>query len=63
LSRKGFAWQEGYGAFSIGVSGIEDTIAYIRGQKEHHRKLSFREELEIFLRKHGMSFEAKWLED
>src|SRR5688572_17068489 len=32
-----FAWQEGYGAFSIGVSGIDDTIRYIQNLEEHHR--------------------------
>jgi putative transposase len=36
-----FGWQEGYGAFSIGISGIEDTAAYIRGQAEHHRRSHF----------------------
>jgi len=51
-----FAWQEGYGAFRIGVSGVGDTIKYIEGQREHHRTLTFREELEIFLKKHGMDY-------
>ena len=37
-----FGWQEGYGAFSIAVSGVEDTIRYIQSQKEHHRVHSFR---------------------
>src|SRR2546421_465465 len=32
-----FAWQEGYGAFSISVSQIDDTIRYIKTQKQHHR--------------------------
>jgi REP element-mobilizing transposase RayT len=31
-----FAWQEGYGAFSISVSGIDDTVAYIKAQDQHH---------------------------
>ena len=51
-----FDWQEGYGAFSIGISGVEDTTKYIAGQAEHHRKLSFREELQAFLDKHGMEY-------
>ncbi len=41
---EGFEWQEGYGAFSIGISGVEDTTKYILGQAEHHRKTSFKEE-------------------
>jgi REP element-mobilizing transposase RayT len=58
-----FEWQEGYGAFSIGVSAIEDTIRYIQNQPEHHKKVTFQEELVIFLKKHGMNYEAKDLED
>ena len=53
LRQQGFAWQEGFGAFSIGVSGVKDTIHYIQTQEEHHRKKGFREELEVFLKKHG----------
>ena len=49
-----FQWQEGYGAFSIGVSGVEETTRYIRSQGEHHRKTTFREEVDIFLKRHGM---------
>ena len=47
------AWQEGFGAFSIGVSGVKDTVRYIQTQAEHHQKKSFREELQVFLKKHG----------
>jgi putative transposase len=59
---QGFEWQEGYGAFSIGVSGVADTTTYIEGQAEHHRKMTFREELETFLRKHGMEYVDRDLE-
>jgi putative transposase len=45
-----FSWQEGYGAFSIGISGVEDTTKYIQGQAEHHRKMSFKEELATVLK-------------
>ena len=40
-------------AFSIGVSGVNDTVEYIRTQEEHHRQRSYREEVEAFLKKHG----------
>src|SRR5205085_11716538 len=50
---RSFGWQEGYGAFSISVSGIDATVAYIRNQTEHHRTRSFREEFATMLRKHG----------
>ncbi|HEY3900395.1 MAG TPA: IS200/IS605 family transposase [Chthoniobacter sp.] len=56
------SWQEGYGAFSIGVSGIEDTVRYIHTQEEHHRVRSFREELESFLVRHGLEFEHSMLD-
>jgi putative transposase len=36
-----FAWQEGYGAFSIGVSQVAGTVSYIQSQAEHHRKKTF----------------------
>src|SRR5438132_14429440 len=57
-----FGWQEGYGAFSIGVSGIEATMRYIRDQVEHHRKRTFREELRTMLRKHGLSYDERMLD-
>jgi putative transposase len=41
---KGFSWQEGYGAFTLGVSQRPRTIDYIKRQAEHHRKRSFEEE-------------------
>ena len=56
------SWQEGYGAFSIGISGVEDTVQYIETQEEHHRVRGFREELEVFLRKHGLPFEPAMLD-
>lgn len=62
LRQQDFAWQEGFGAFSIGVSGVEDTKHYIQTQEEHHRQRSFREELEIFLKKHGCEYKAEELD-
>jgi REP-associated tyrosine transposase len=50
-----FEWQEGYGAFSIGVSAVDETEAYIRNQAEHHRRRSFGEEFAAMLRKHGFA--------
>jgi len=57
-----FEWQEGYGAFSIGVSGIEATVEYIRKQAVHHRTLNVREEFIEFLKKHNMPYEDKMLD-
>jgi REP element-mobilizing transposase RayT len=57
-----FEWREGYGAFSIAVSGIEDTIRYIQFRKEHHQAHSFKDELITFFDKHGIPYE-KWMLD
>jgi putative transposase len=57
-----FSWQEGYGAFSIGVSGMDDTIKYIQSQPEHHRTRTFKEELVAFLKKHGLNYEETMLD-
>ena len=51
---KSFAWQEGYGAFSIGVSQRVATVKYIEGQAEHHKRISFEEEFKKFLAVHGL---------
>ena len=58
---RAFAWQEGYGAFSVGVSGVDATVAYIRNQAEHHRTRSFREEYVAMLKKHDFAYEESRL--
>jgi putative transposase len=62
LRAQGFAWQEGFGAFSVGISGVDDTVEYIQAQEKHHQKKSFREEFESFLKKHGYAFKPEFLE-
>jgi putative transposase len=57
-----FAWQEGYGAFSIGISGIDATTSYIRNQEAHHRTRSFREEFVTMLRRNKLRYE-EWMLD
>lgn len=56
-----FKWQEGYGAFSVSISHVEDTIAYINTQKEHHRKKTFQEEYVSFLKKHGINYDERYI--
>jgi hypothetical protein len=58
---RNFGWQEGYGAFSVGISQVPDTITYIQQQDEHHRTRTFQEEYRSFLREHYMSFEEKYV--
>ncbi len=56
-----FAWQEGYGAFSVSLSHLPETIAYIQNQAEHHRHKTFQEEYLAFLRKHDIDYNEKYL--
>lgn len=49
-------------AFSVSHSGLPSVMDYIRNQLEHHKKLSFREELEQFLVKHGIAYDQQYLE-
>lgn len=56
-----FTWQDGYGAFSVSASQADKTIAYIKGQKEHHRKRTFEEEFIEFLEKHGVEYDRRYV--
>jgi REP element-mobilizing transposase RayT len=56
-----FAWQEGYGVFTIGFSQIEKTVQYIRNQREHHRMKTFEEEYRSFLKKHMIEFKEDYV--
>lgn len=56
-----FAWQEGYGAFSVSVSSKEAVLRYISNQEEQHKKYDFREEFLLLLRNHGVSYDEKYL--
>jgi len=58
---KDFTWQEGYGAFSIGVSQKNETIAYINNQKEHHHKKTLHEELLSLLYKHNIEYDERYI--
>jgi REP-associated tyrosine transposase len=58
-----FAWQEGYGAFSVGISQLADTISYIENQEEHHRHKNFQEEYLTFLKRHEIVCDEKYLWD
>jgi hypothetical protein len=58
---EGLAWQEGYGAFSIGMSGIEDTVSSINRREEHHRTISFEDEFVAFLKKRGIDYDMRYV--
>lgn len=56
-----FAWQKGYGAFSVSSSHVENVIRYIRNQKEHHKKRSFEEEFIALLKKYKVDYDPKYV--
>ena len=56
-----FAWQEGYGAFSVSVSNKNAVINYIKNQKEHHKGRSFKDEFLILLKQHEIEHDEKYL--
>jgi REP element-mobilizing transposase RayT len=58
---KTFEWQEGYSAFSVSYSGTDKVLAYIRNQQEHHRKMTFEEELLSLLKKHKIQFKPEYV--
>jgi hypothetical protein len=58
---KTFAWQEGYGAFTVSPSQVGNVQRYIANQIEHHRKKSFAEEYVELLRLSGVEFDERYL--
>ena len=58
-----FAWQNGYGIFSIGFSQVETVRNYIAGQEEHHRKVSFQDEFREFLKRYDVEFDERYVWD
>jgi len=56
-----FGWQTGYGAFSVSESRIEYVRRYIRNQKKHHSKMTFKEEFIALLKAHKIDFDPKFL--
>lgn len=60
-SRALFGWQTGYGAFSVSQSNVSEVVRYIAGQEEHHRKVSFQDELVTYLRKHGIEYDERYI--
>jgi putative transposase len=58
-----FAWQRGYGCFSVGPADLESLCAYIDQQGEHHRTRTFQEEFRMFLKKYGVEHDEAYMWD
>jgi REP element-mobilizing transposase RayT len=62
-SLRDFAWQSGYGVFSVSTSNLETVERYIANQEEHHRKTTFQDEYRAFLRRHGITWDEQYVWD
>jgi REP element-mobilizing transposase RayT len=58
-----FEWQGGYADFSVSQSNLEQVKQYIASQEEHHRKMTFQDELRTLLRKHDIEFDERYVWD
>jgi REP element-mobilizing transposase RayT len=56
-----FAWQEGYGAFSYSKSHVPGVIRYIQNQEEHHKKETFLEEYQKFLKVFEVEYDEQYI--
>jgi len=58
-----FSWQGGYGIFSVSSSKIEIVARYIRNQPEHHKKVTFQDELRRFFKEYGIDYDERYVWD
>jgi putative transposase len=58
---RGFEWQDGYAAFTVSKSNLQEVVEYVQNQREHHGKKTFQEEYRAFLEKHEIAYEEKYL--
>ncbi len=58
-----FAWQRGYGVFSVAPHELQELISYIEGQEEHHRVKTFQEEYRSLLKEYGIVFDERYVWD
>jgi len=58
-----FHWQGGYAAFSVSQSNLQDVIAYIESQEEHHKRATFQDEYRSFLKAYGVEYDERYVWD
>jgi putative transposase len=63
LALRDFAWQTGFGAFTISYSNIAQVKTYLANQEQHHRRVSFQEEFLEFLRRHELEWDERYVWD
>ena len=62
-SEKAFAWQSGYGAFSVSQSNLDRVVDYVDSQQEHHRAKSFQDEFRALCRRHKLEIDERYVWD
>jgi REP element-mobilizing transposase RayT len=60
---KDFAWQNGYGIFSVGPADFDKAVAYVRNQESRHREMTFREEFMRLVRKYNIPHDERYMWD
>jgi len=60
---RNFHWQNGYGAFSVSQSSVDEVRRYIANQEEHHRRVTFEDEFRAFLDRHGVAYDERYVWD
>ena len=58
-----FSWQNGYGAFSVGQSQLDDLRGYIATQREHHRRVTYQDEFRRICEKYGVAIDERYVWD
>ena len=58
-----FYWQSGYAAFSVSPSNVVEVQRYIENQEEHHRRMTFQDELRTLFERHGIEFDERYVWD
>ena len=61
--KSSFAWQAGYGAFSVSHSNAPAVVKYIQAQEGHHKRVTFQEEFVRFLKKNGIAYDERFIWD
>ena len=59
----GFYWQNGYAAFSVSQSNVDDVKRYIKNQREHHRNMTFQDELRALFERHQIEYDERYVWD
>ena len=58
-----FYWQNGYGGFSVSPAEVDSVAAYMEGQEEHHRVVSFQDQYRRFLKEFGVEYDERYVWD